>query len=68
VLTNVCFEGKNGYDAGVTPFPLMTQSGHRLRLTGRRTIISKQSRAGRRPPSARCQVFLGRDLLVTPLA
>jgi hypothetical protein len=29
VLTNVCFEGKNGHDAGVTPFPLMTQSGHR---------------------------------------
>ena len=28
-LTNVCFEGKNGHDAGVTPFPLMTQSGHR---------------------------------------
>jgi hypothetical protein len=27
-LTNVCFEGKNGHDAGVTPFPLMTQSGH----------------------------------------
>jgi hypothetical protein len=26
-LTNVCFEGKNGHDAGVTPFPLMTQSG-----------------------------------------
>src|SRR6476660_5442508 len=27
-LTNVCFGGKNGHDAGVTPFPLMTQSGH----------------------------------------
>jgi hypothetical protein len=27
-LTNVRFEGKNGHDAGVTPFPLMTQSGH----------------------------------------
>jgi hypothetical protein len=27
-LTNVCFEGKNGHDAGVTPFPLMTHSGH----------------------------------------
>ena len=27
-LTNVCFEGKNGHDAGVTPFPLLTQSGH----------------------------------------
>ena len=27
-LTNVCFEEKNGHDAGVTPFPLMTQSGH----------------------------------------
>jgi hypothetical protein len=27
-LTNVCFEGKNGHDAVVTPFPLMTQSGH----------------------------------------
>ena len=26
-LTNVCFEEKNRYDAGVTPFPLMTQSG-----------------------------------------
>ena len=26
---NVCFEGKNGHDAGVTPFPLMTQSGLR---------------------------------------
>jgi membrane fusion protein, type I secretion system len=26
-LTNVCFEGKNGHDAGVTPFPLVTQSG-----------------------------------------
>jgi hypothetical protein len=26
-LTNVCFEGKNRHDAGVTPFPLMTQSG-----------------------------------------
>jgi hypothetical protein len=25
-LTNVCFEGKNGHDAGVTPFPLMTHS------------------------------------------
>ena len=23
-LTNVCFEGKNGHDAGMTPFPLMT--------------------------------------------
>ena len=28
VLMNVSFEGKNGHDAGVTPFPLMTQSGH----------------------------------------
>ena len=28
VLTNVCFEGKNGHDADVTPFPLMTPSGH----------------------------------------
>jgi hypothetical protein len=27
-LMNVSFEGKNGHDAGVTPFPLMTQSGH----------------------------------------
>jgi hypothetical protein len=27
-LTNVCFEGKNGHDAGGTPFPLMTHSGH----------------------------------------
>ena len=26
-LANVCFEGKNGHDAGVTPFPLVTQSG-----------------------------------------
>ena len=26
-LTNVCFGGKNGHDAGVTPFPLMTHSG-----------------------------------------
>jgi hypothetical protein len=25
--TNVCFEGKNGHDAGMTPFPLMTLSG-----------------------------------------
>ena len=25
-LTNVCFEGKNGHDAGVISFPLMTQS------------------------------------------
>jgi hypothetical protein len=25
-------QGKNGHDAGVTPFPLMTQSGHFLRL------------------------------------
>jgi hypothetical protein len=23
-LTNVCLEGKNGHDAGMTPFPLMT--------------------------------------------
>ena len=28
-LTNVCFEGKNGHDAGVTPFPIMTHSRHR---------------------------------------
>ena len=28
-LTNVCFEGKNGHDAGVTPFPLMTQTDYR---------------------------------------
>ena len=27
-LTNVCFEGKNGHDAGAIPCPLMTQSGH----------------------------------------
>jgi hypothetical protein len=27
-LTDVRFEEKNGHDAGVTPFPLMTQSGH----------------------------------------
>jgi hypothetical protein len=27
-LTNVSFEGKNGHNAGVTPFPLMTQNGH----------------------------------------
>jgi hypothetical protein len=34
-LSNVCFEGKNGHDAGVTPFPLVTQSGHcRVRLSG----------------------------------
>src|SRR6476660_135563 len=26
-LSNVCVEGKNGHDAGVTPFPLMTHSG-----------------------------------------
>jgi hypothetical protein len=26
VLTNVRFEGKNGHEAGVTPFPLMTQA------------------------------------------
>jgi len=25
-LMNVCFEGKNGHDAAVTPFPLMTQA------------------------------------------
>ena len=24
-LTNVCFEGKNGHYASVTPFPLLTQ-------------------------------------------
>ena len=29
VLKNVCFEAKNGHDAVVTPFPFMTQSGHR---------------------------------------
>jgi hypothetical protein len=28
----VCFEGKNGHDAGVTPFPVMTQSGLSLCL------------------------------------
>jgi hypothetical protein len=28
-LTNVCFEGKNRHDAGVTPFPLMTQTDYR---------------------------------------
>jgi hypothetical protein len=28
-LTNVCFEGKNGHDSGVTPFPLMTHTGRR---------------------------------------
>ena len=39
--------------------PVTTECGHPLRPTGSRTIISKQSRAG---------VFLGRDLLVTPLA
>jgi hypothetical protein len=27
-LTNVCLEGKNGHDAGVTPVPLMTHFGH----------------------------------------
>jgi hypothetical protein len=27
-LMNVRFEGKNGHDAGVTPFPLMTHSRH----------------------------------------
>jgi hypothetical protein len=27
-LINVRFGGKNGHDAGVTPFPLMTLSGH----------------------------------------
>ena len=26
-LTNVCFEGKNGHDVGVTPFPLMILRG-----------------------------------------
>jgi hypothetical protein len=26
-MTNVCFAGKNGHIAGVTPFPLLTQSG-----------------------------------------
>jgi hypothetical protein len=24
LLTHVCFEGKNGHDAGATSFPLMT--------------------------------------------
>jgi len=28
VLTNVCFEGKNGHDAGVTLFQLMGASTH----------------------------------------
>jgi hypothetical protein len=28
VPTNVCFKGNSGRDAGVTPFLLMTQSGH----------------------------------------
>jgi hypothetical protein len=27
-LINVRFGGKNGHDAGVTPHPLMTLSGH----------------------------------------
>jgi hypothetical protein len=31
-LTNVCFEGKNRHDAGVTPFPLMTRSGRLFAL------------------------------------
>jgi hypothetical protein len=26
-LMDVRFEGNNGHDAGLTPFPLMTQSG-----------------------------------------
>jgi hypothetical protein len=34
-LTKVCFEGKNGHAAGVTPFPLMTQSRHHSRIEGR---------------------------------
>jgi hypothetical protein len=32
---NVRFEGNNGHDAGVRPFPLMTQSGL---LGGKRTL------------------------------
>ena len=31
-LMNVRFEGNNGHDAGLTPFPLMTQSGHQPRF------------------------------------
>ena len=37
-LTNVCFEGKNGHEADVTRFPLMTQSGHAQ--TGRSSRFS----------------------------
>jgi hypothetical protein len=33
---NVRFDGNNGHDAGVTPFPLMTHSGH-CRTSGHRT-------------------------------
>ena len=33
-LTNACFEGKNGHDAGVTPYPELF-SGHQ-RYAGRR--------------------------------
>ena len=34
-LTNVCFEGKNGYDADLSVCPLMTQSGHSKRRLNR---------------------------------
>ena len=39
-LTKVCFGGKNGHDAGVTPFPLMTQSGHRQRPLAVTTVLA----------------------------
>ena len=33
-LTNVCFEWKNRHDAGVTAFPLMTESRHEAIAVG----------------------------------
>ena len=43
-LTNVCFEGNNGHDAGVTPFPLMTHSQTKLLQ-----VISERGRPSGRP-------------------
>ena len=54
VLTNVCFEGKNGHDAVVTRCLLMTHSGHRC-LTEPRSPrlpfldLTALSRLGSRP-------------------
>jgi hypothetical protein len=49
-LTNVCFERKNGHDAGVTPFPLMTLSGHSHARTFRAELSV--------PPRPSCRVGL----------